>query len=135
MPHWTQSAHFPVNYFRGILQILQVVPSSSSLLRSSFDDLPKLLNCCNVPASYSSWGSSPLTTVPDVIFFSHPLSFSRKHFWHYFAVTSLWVSRSLRHMCLLGKWLSGVSSKFASDSMGNSYVKRIIVKVVVEILK
>ena len=52
------------------------------------------------------------------------LSLPPKLFPPYFAVTNLWVSRSLRHLLFLGKLLSGVCSKFLRDSMGNSYFKK-----------
>ena len=78
----------------GILQILQVVPSSSSSsLFSSFDDSAKLLH-------------------------------SHEFFRPYFAVTNLGVSRSLRRLHFPGKLFLGVSSKCLRDSTGNSYCKK-----------
>ena len=79
-------------------------------------------NCCVVIAYGSSWGISALTTVPDGIFF--PLSLSRQRFWPYFDVIDLWVSCSSRHLHLLGQLLSGVSSKFLRNLMGNSYSEK-----------
>ena len=46
-----------------------------------------------------------------------------------FTVTNLWVTRSLRHLCFLGKLLSGVSSK------NNSYCRKHYSKVEVDIVE
>ena len=92
---------FSVSSIQGIMEILQVVPSSSSSsLLSSFDESAKLLHCCNWQGC-SSCGISSLTTVPNGIFF--PFLFSPQIFLPYFAVRNLWVSCSLRHLHFLGE--------------------------------
>ena len=72
--HWIQSSHFSVSSIQRILQILQVVPSSSSTVLSSFNDSVKLLHCCNGTGYCSSWSISLLTTVSNGTFFPLPLS-------------------------------------------------------------
>ena len=72
--HWIQSSHFSVSSIQKILQILQVVPSSSSTVLSSFNDSVKLLHCCDGTGYCSSWSISLLTTVSNGTFFPLPLS-------------------------------------------------------------
>ena len=51
-------------------------------------------------------------------------SSSPQLFLPYFAVTKIWVLRSLKHLHFLGKSLWGVCSKFLRDSMGKGYYKK-----------
>ena len=51
-------------------------------------------------------------------------SSSPQLFLPYFAVTNLWVLRSLKYLHFLGKSLWGVCSKFLRDSMGKGYYKK-----------
>ena len=119
---------------QGILQILQVAPStSSSSALSSFDDLARLLHHRGGPGSCSSWGISTLITVPDGIFNSS--SFLLIFCWPYFAATNLWESLSLTHSCFLGVLFTGVSSKIFCVSMGNSYCKKDYNKVELNVAK
>ena len=76
-------------------------------------------NFCVITAYCSSWSISALTAVSDGIFFPLPLSLQR--FRSNFDVINLWVSFSSRHLRLLGQLLSGDSSQFLCDLMGNSY--------------
>ena len=112
--HWTQSPHFSVSSIQWVLQILQVVTPSFSLLLSSFGDYAKLLHCREGPACFSSWVISSLTTVFDGIFF--PLPLFPQLFRPYFAVSNFWVSRSLRHFRFLRKTVLksflNISSRF-----------------------
>ena len=99
IPRSTKSPLFSVTFLQGIYQILQVVPSYSSSLLSSFDDSAKLLHCHDEPGCCFSWRISSLTTVPDGIFCLISLHWT---FWPYFAALNLWVCCSLRHLHFLG---------------------------------
>ena len=70
-------------------------------------------------------------------FLSHlpPSPAPAQHFRPYFAVTILWVSRSLRHLQFLGKLFSWVSSKLLRDSTGNKYRKNDYSKGEVNVVK
>ena len=118
--------NFSVSSPQEILQILQVLPSSSSSLLSSFNDSAKSLHCHNGPGCCSTWGKSSLKTVSDGIFSSYTVSdgifFSylmvsslplpSRTFSALFCCKNLRVSRSLRHLCFLGKLLFKMSSRF-----------------------
>ena len=119
---------------QGILQILQVAPStSSSSALSSFDDLARLLHRRGGPGSCSSWGISTLITVPDGIFNSS--SFLLIFFWPYFAATNF---ESLFHWdirAFLGFYSRTFPQCFFCVSMGNSYCKKDYNKVEVNVAK
>ena len=141
--HWIQSSHFSVSSIQKILQILQVVPSSSSTVLSSFNDSVKLLHCCDGTGYCSSWSISLLTTVSNGTFFPLPLSPQNllvlfccntlppppKICWSYFAVTV--------YECLVqwGIWafLWYCSQEFSQNFFAIRWaivtVKRITVKV------
>ena len=108
--HRTRSPNFSISYTQDILQILQVLPSSSSSsLFLSFHDSAKLLNC-------QKWN----WLLPLMMYFTDNRTWcsllSSSSFPQllrpYFAVTNWWVSYSLRHLPFLGKLFSEISSKF-----------------------
>ena len=90
--------NFSVSSPQEILQILQVLPSSSSSLLSSFNDSAKSLHCHNGPGCSSTWGKSSLKTVSDGIFSSYTVSDGI--FFSYLMVSSLPLPRNLKF-----KWL------------------------------
>ena len=91
--HIMQSPNFSVSSIQGISQILQVVPSSSSSLLSSFDDSAKWLHYRDGLSCCFSWGISwePYLMVSSFLF----LFFS-------FCCNSLQASHSLRHLSFPG---------------------------------
>ena len=76
-----------------------------------------------------------MTSTFPFLFHLPPPSPPAQLFRPYFAVTILWVSRSLRHLQFLGKLFSWVSSKRLRDSTGNKYRKNDYSKGEVNVVK